>query len=126
MAMPKVLSHTFLSRFWRRIAVLLVFTGLVLAVWTGHELLLRRVTDSWIVSDPMTGADVIVVLGGDFEMRPRWAADLYRTGIAKRILVSQVSERRRNITTTQPSHTELIFITLLRLGVPFEALETFG
>ena len=34
---------------------------------------LRKAADLWIVSDPITHADAIVVLGGDFQMRP-WIA----------------------------------------------------
>jgi hypothetical protein len=58
-------------------------------------------------------------------MRPRWAADLYRKGVAKKILISEV-DRPQIIIPTGLSHTELNRAVLLGLGVPPEAVETFG
>jgi hypothetical protein len=36
----------------------------------------------WIVSDPVSRADAIVVLGGDYRVRPQIAAVLYHRGLA--------------------------------------------
>ena len=80
----------------------------------------------WIVSDPITRADAIVVLGGGLETRPFLAAELWRRGLADRILISQAPEERAVSLGAIPSSTELNREILLKLGVPAGAIETFG
>jgi len=63
-----------------------------------------------------------VILGGDFQERPMVAAELYRRGVANKILVSRTAEGPSG----SPSYTELSRNTLLKLGVPALAIETFG
>jgi uncharacterized SAM-binding protein YcdF (DUF218 family) len=92
--------------------VVLAVAGLV--GWLGRESLLQAATDLWIVSDPLTYADAIVVLGGNSQTRPPVAADLYRKGLANRVLVSH------------PSDYQLNRAALLNLGVPASAIEAFG
>jgi len=41
---------------------------------------------------PVTRADAVVVLGGNIQERPLVAAELYRRGLADKILVSQMPE----------------------------------
>ena len=97
-----------------------------MGVWVQRETLLRGAADLWIVSDPVTRADVAVVLGGGLEVRPFVAADLYQNGLVNKILISQVAEERLVTMGAVPGHTELIRKTLLKLGVPDSAIETFG
>jgi uncharacterized SAM-binding protein YcdF (DUF218 family) len=92
--------------------VILAVAGLV--GWLGRESLLREAANLWIVSDPLTHADAIVVLGGNSHTRPPVAADLYRRGLANRVLVSY------------PSDWQLNRAALLKLGVPASAIEVFG
>jgi uncharacterized SAM-binding protein YcdF (DUF218 family) len=92
--------------------VVLAVAGLV--GWLGRESLLQAATDLWIVSDPLTYADAIVVLGGNSQTRPPVAAHLYRKGLANRVLVSH------------PSDYQLNRAALLNLGVPASAIEAFG
>jgi uncharacterized SAM-binding protein YcdF (DUF218 family) len=82
--------------------------------------------DLWIVSEPITRADAIVVLGGGLETRPYAAAELWRRGLADKILISQGSEERANSTGAIPLHNELNREKLLELGVPVGSIETFG
>jgi hypothetical protein len=84
--------------------------GFVICIWLGREPLLRGAASLWIISDPITHADAIVVLGGNYQLRPLVAADLYRRGLADKVLVSQTPDRT----------------TLLKLGVPPNAVENFG
>jgi uncharacterized SAM-binding protein YcdF (DUF218 family) len=83
--------------------------------WILRERMLVGAADLWIVSDPTTRADAIVVLGGGLEIRPFIAAELWRRGLADKILISQGSD---------PSNSELN--RLLNLGVPAGAIEKFG
>jgi uncharacterized SAM-binding protein YcdF (DUF218 family) len=106
----------------RPVAVAAVLATLAMGAWLGREPLLRGTADLWIVSDPVTHADAIVVLGGDFQARPLVAAELYRRGFASKILISQTGKGPGG----SPSYSELSRDVLLKLGVPADALDTFG
>jgi uncharacterized SAM-binding protein YcdF (DUF218 family) len=104
----------------RRVAVaVFLFTALATGTWLQRAAVLRGVADLWIVSDPVTQSDVVVVLAGGLEVRPFVAAEMYQRGLATRVLVSDVREGA-------PTHTELNRMVLLKLGVPEEAIATFG
>ena len=85
------------------------FTG-----WLGRQSLLQEAANLWIVSDPLVHADAIVVLAGNSHARPRAAADLYRRGLADKVLVSHWSDWQLNRAA------------LLNFGVPASAIEAFG
>ena len=74
--------------------MVLVLTALCAGVWLEREALLRGSADLWIVSDPITPADAVVVLGGGLEVRPFVAADLYKKGLVKKVLLSEVEDSR--------------------------------
>jgi len=98
------------SRSWRRTMTMAALGGFIISIWLGRELLLRGIASLWIISDPITHADAIVVLGGNYQLRPLVAADLYQRGFADKVLVSQTPDRA----------------LLLKLGVPPNAVEDFG
>ena len=50
--------------------------------WSFRGQLLRGLANAWIVHDPLSRADAIVVLGGGMQTRPFEAARLYREGYA--------------------------------------------
>ena len=100
--------------------------GLAGLAWAARAPLLRGAADLWIVSDPLTPADVAVVLGGGLDVRPFAAAELYHKGLVKKVLVSQVADGRAVAIGAQPGHTEINRQVLLKLGVPADAIETFG
>lgn len=112
---------------WRRyFAMVLVLTFLCGVGWIEREALLRGSADLWIVSDPITPADAVVVLGGGLDVRPFVAADLYAKGLVKRILLSQVESGPPVLIGALAGHTEENLKVLLKLGVPESAVETFG
>jgi uncharacterized SAM-binding protein YcdF (DUF218 family) len=96
------------------------------AIWFARVPLLQGAAELWIVSDPVTPADAVVVLGGELEVRPFAAADMYRKGLVNKVLVSQVAEDRAVQIGAVVGHTETNRQVLLRLGVPADAIETFG
>jgi hypothetical protein len=114
------------GRFWRRTMTVAVLASLIVCGWFGREALLRSAGCLWIVSDPITRADAVVVLGGDYQARPAVAADLYRRGLADKVLVSKIGEVEQASLGAIPSHTKLNRTTLLNLGVPSSAIENFG
>ena len=108
------------------VTAILLLIVLVAAVWLGRAPLLRGVADLWIVSDPVTQSDVAVVLGGNVDMRPFVAAELYNKGLVTKVLISQVPETRSSKIGAIPGHSELNRMVLLKLGVPNAAIEMFG
>ena len=97
-------------------------------LWIERAPLLRGAANLWIVSDAISLADAAVVLGGDLDVRPFAAAELYRQGLIKQVLVSQVDDNYYPAVTigVVPHHTEANRQVLLKLGVPATAIETFG
>ena len=89
--------------------------------WLERTALLQTAADLWVVSDPITPADAVVVLGGGADVRPFVAADLYAKGLVHKVLVSQVEDTRVIL-----SHDELNLRILRKLGVPDSAIELFG
>jgi uncharacterized SAM-binding protein YcdF (DUF218 family) len=111
----------------RRAAIALAIAVLaVAAVWLENEPILRHIAAWWVASDDLAPADAIVVLGGDLDVRPFAAADLYRRGLAGKILVSNVQMTRAERLGLIPSHTQLNCDILLKLGVPEAAIVKFG
>ena len=117
------LRRLFIGRF---VAVILVLAALAGGVWTLRTSLLRGAANLWIVSDPVVQSEVVAVLGGDLEVRPFIAAELYRKGLARKVLVSQSPGTRSSRIGGLPGHSELQRTLLLNLGVPDTAVGMFG
>lgn len=105
---------------------MLVLAILCAVAWVERAALLRGTADLWIVSDSITPADAVVVLGGGIDVRPFVAAELYAKGLVKKVLLSKVDEGRSVEIGALVGHTEANRRVLLRLGVPESAIETFG
>jgi uncharacterized SAM-binding protein YcdF (DUF218 family) len=103
-----------------------VLATVVAGGWLLREPVLVGAADLWIISDPVNRADAIVVLGGGLATRPFVAAELWRRGLADKILISQAPEERAVSMGAMPSHTELNREILLKLGTPAGVIETFG
>jgi len=104
--------------------ILLVLLGAT--AWFERTFLLQGAADLWIVSDPITPADAVVVLGGGADIRPLVAGDLYAKGIVHKILLSQVEQDCSDKIGVALNHTELNLSILRKLGVPDSAIELFG
>jgi uncharacterized SAM-binding protein YcdF (DUF218 family) len=111
----------------RRLLIgMFVLATVVAGGWLVREPVLVGAASLWIVSDPISHADAIVVLGGGLQTRPFVAAELWRRGLADKVLISQGLEERAVSMGAIPSHTESNREILLKLGVPAGAIETFG
>src|SRR3984885_6284532 len=59
-------------------------------VWAERTPILTEAARLWVVQDPLQAADAIAVLGGGENLRPFVAAELYKKGVADKILVANV------------------------------------
>jgi len=109
----------------RYAAIIFVLASFATAGWLIREPLLLGAANLWIVSDPVSRATAIVVLGGGLETRPFVAAELWRRGLADKILISQGPEERAVSIGAMPSQSERNRAILLKLGVPAGAIGTF-
>ena len=74
---------------WKIIVIGATIAALAIGfTWQMHEAILTDVAAWWVVSDELTHADAIAVLGGGIDVRPFAAADLYKHGFASTILVA--------------------------------------
>ena len=112
-------------RLWRYAAIIFVLASFATGGWLIREPLLLGAANLWIVSDPVSRATAIVVLGGGLETRPFVAAELWRRGLADKILISQGPEERAVSIGAMPSQSERNRAILLKLGVPAGAIGTF-
>ena len=88
--------------------------------------LLTGLANAWIVNEPLTNADAIVILGGGVESRPFEAARLYHQGLAPRILFMDVKlSPTAKLGLTQPE-ADLTRRVLLKQEIPESALTTIG
>jgi hypothetical protein len=111
---------------WKLTVIGAVIAALAIGfTWQMREAILTHVAAWWVVSDELTHADAIAVLGGDIDVRPFAAADLYKRGFASTILVANVQMSRAEELGI-PSHTELNREVLLKLGIPAMAIVGFG
>ena len=106
-------------RKWRRkLAWLLAGCCLLLALYFFRAPLLVGLAKAWIVDDPPTHADIIVVLGGGMETRPFEAARLYREGYAPKILLVKPGFGPTAKLGLTASEAEIARKILLNQGVP--------
>ena len=108
------------------IAALTIVVIVLCCAWLEHELILRHVAASWGISDELRQADAAVVLGGDINVRPFAAADLYERGFVTTILVANTARQRAERLGFIPPYTELNREVLLKLGVPATAIAIVG
>ena len=114
------------SRRRRLPLVLATLIVVVMFAWAARTPILRESAALWTVSDPLEPADAIAVLGGGVDLRPFLAADLYKKGLANKILVANVKLSPIEKLGIVPPHADLNREVLLKLGVPEEAIIGFG
>jgi uncharacterized SAM-binding protein YcdF (DUF218 family) len=106
----------------RLITALLILGVLLVVAFVFRAPLLRGAAGVWIVNDPLTQADVIVVLGGGPETRPFEAARLFHLGLAPRILLMDPRRLPSTELGLTPTDADLARSVLLKKGVPAGAI----
>lgn len=106
-------------RKWRR-RLLWFLAGccLLVALYFFRAPLLIGLAKAWIVDDPPTRADAIVLLGGGMETRPFAAARLYREGHAPKILVMKNRSGPIAALGLTAPEAEIARQVLVKQGVP--------
>jgi uncharacterized SAM-binding protein YcdF (DUF218 family) len=102
---------------WPAIA-LLILCGLVIVCFLCRAPLLRGAAHVWIINEPLSQADVIVVLGGGPDTRPFEAARLFHLGLASKILLMNPRPSPAAGLHLVLTETELSHDILLTKGVP--------
>ena len=100
--------------------------ALLLFCYAFRAPLLTGVANAWVVNDPATKVDAIVVLGGAPESRPFEAARLYGAGLAPRVLYMDVIAGPLEELGIALSERELTHRILLSNNVPETALFAVG
>src|SRR5438309_11188329 len=114
------------QRRWLGVAALLLLLLTGTGFWGYRVSLLQGAANAWIVSDSVQPADAVAVLGGGLEERPFAAADYYHQGLVSKVLVAAARTSPSVALGVSPSHVALNHAVLTKLGVPEEAIETFG
>jgi uncharacterized SAM-binding protein YcdF (DUF218 family) len=112
-----------MGKWYKRIILaLLLLVALAGASYCFRAPFLRGLARAWIVNEPLSRADAIVVLGGGADTRPFEAARLFHLGLAPKILVMNPKPSpavQLGLVTTEADLSRNI---LLRQGVPAEAI----
>jgi uncharacterized SAM-binding protein YcdF (DUF218 family) len=124
LSMPRPAPRAMLLR--GALTLVALMAVLAVAAWFGREPLLRGAADLWIISDQAAPADAVAVFGGGLEDRPFAAAEYYRRGLVKKILLSNIGSGPAERLGVLDSHVDNNRKVLLKLGVPSGDIETFG
>lgn len=94
--------------------------------WVFASPILRAAATAWVVDEQPDRAAAIVILGGGLNFRPAAAARLYHDGWAPLVLVPRVEPSAPEQMGLAPSEGRLTIGILEKLGVPPQAIESYG
>jgi uncharacterized SAM-binding protein YcdF (DUF218 family) len=103
-----------------------VVVGFILIGYVFRAPLLTGLARAWVVNEPTTKADAIVILGGGLENRPFAAARLFHDGVAPRILYMNTRTGPAEESGVALSERELTRRILLSNNVPESAMLAIG
>lgn len=99
---------------------------MVAAAWWDRAVILPGAANAWVVSDAIENADAVVILGGGVNTRPFAAADLYKVGTVKIVLLTAAKPSRIEKLWIIPSNAEIARSVLITLGVEPQAIIEIG
>lgn len=100
------------------LAVVLVLFVLLVTGYFFRTPLLRGLASEWIVNEPLSHSDVIVVLGGGPDTRPFEAARLFHLGLAPKVLLMNPRPSPSTELGLLPTEADLGRSILLKQEVP--------
>ncbi len=113
-------------KFLKKLFVLLLLVAvLALLAYLFRAPLLRATGRWWVVNDPVEQADVVLVLGGGTEWRPFAAAEIYRAGKARRVLVTGTEQSPTVALGAKKPDEDIVRSVLDKLGVPASAVGSY-
>ncbi|HEU4557723.1 MAG TPA: ElyC/SanA/YdcF family protein [Longimicrobium sp.] len=112
------------GRRWLIVLSSLAAAGLLL--WLLRAPILTAAAGYLSVHDPLQKADAIFVFGGDPDIRPYAAAELYHRGWAPRVLVPGMETGRLAADGLIPTQTQLFVGVLKKQGVPDTAVQVLN
>lgn len=95
---------------------------LLVAAYLARGWILTWLGEFLTVEDAPARADAIFVLGGEANVRPARAAELYHAGLAPRILIPRPENFLSHELTSAPNITDVATEAMRRLGVPDSAI----
>lgn len=111
------------ARLLRRAGVAaLALLLLGLAAYALRAPILTGVARLLTVRDPVSRADLVLVLGGEINTRPFHAAELYRRGVAPRVVLVRERSGPAVRQGLYPARTDVSALILRRGGVPAPAI----
>ncbi len=87
-----------------------------------HVQLLTGLARFLIVEEPLHPADIIFVLNGDVDSRPFLAGELFRQGLAPRIVMAQAEDTPPVEMGLFPNTTDVAVQVMQELGVPEDCI----
>ncbi len=103
----------------RLLVALVIALALLLVAVKSAPRWLPSISGFLVTEDPLAPSDLIVVLSGSVPARPRYAAELYRKGLAPRLLcVSAMVPEYLLVAGSPMTHAELSATVLLKMNVP--------
>jgi uncharacterized SAM-binding protein YcdF (DUF218 family) len=118
-ALGRLRTRTRLAMVALAIMVVLSFTPII------RQSAFRRLGHWLDVGQLPRNASAIMILGGDRDTRPFAAAQLFRQGIASRIIFSP-EKPRADVSQKQMTEQRRVSLILETCGVPQNAIEVFG
>jgi uncharacterized SAM-binding protein YcdF (DUF218 family) len=105
--------------FSRKRLILLVLPVLMLAgLYVFRANALTAIGNFLVVRDKLEPADIIFLLNGDPTVRPGHAAELFRQGMARKVVIARAEDSEGVQFGAYPNVTDTNIIMLKRLGVP--------
>ncbi len=95
--------------------VILLLVGLAIVF---RASILTGVADVLIVNDQPHQADIIFVLNGDYNTRPFRASELYKQGLAPKVVIARAEDGAAVKLGLLPNETDISVGVMERLGVP--------
>ena len=97
---------------------------LLLVLWLARAAILHSIGGALYVRDTPRPAELIYQFGGGFIERSRVSADLYKRGLAPRVVLMRVYQPPE-LAGTYLNETDITIRILTRLGVPRSAIEVY-
>lgn len=122
---PGALTQPRSPRRWRQLLLLALAVAL-LVLYVSRNRVLVATARFLNVSEPVTGTDYVMVLGGEMQTRPFVAAALLNAGLARKAIVAKIKRSGDDRDDIIPAEQDIIRSVLVHEGVPPDAILTLN